>query len=650
MGGPLTFGRGGMNYRDRIGKLIAAREGRAVLVCALLGIVIAVAYLPAFQMGFVSDDFAYLKLVHFTAQDSLAQDNFGVWFADFAKWSLHDLTESSATLRPIRMWSMWGDYLAFGLEPLGYHFTSVVIHWGTSVLVYLIGLQLSRKESFSHKERVAILAGLLFAVLPIHSSDVSWVAARYHVLGGFLFALGFFFYLKAHRRRFHRLASVTFVLALFANEGTIAFPLAVTLYEIVYRQSARTFLSRDTARRLLLFWLIPLGYIALRFLLLGQFGGPLYARYDRLDLEYKVSGYVMYAVAPLLTDITWQQTLWLIAGILVVFLLYRSRRPVVLGILWMLSVLAVFIALPAEERYFYIPSIGLVLALAAILVDPIPRVARVSQFVGISLSVGLLLVYGVALYQGNENWRNASFVTERIISQVKQLHPVLEKDSHLFFVNLPSRLRRAFVFITGIEPAMQLAFDDPTLSASNSERFPVLTKDLGRTYFFEYDGQRVMERGDLVDQIRNRQTCEGDKAIGWEFEQEAQGWEPWNDIVAFGVQDGLLELRANGSDPILGSPLLEMDARPRHTVRVTMSVRTPSATPTGSLYWQTLDMADFSPAAVKDFGIIADGMMHVYDVPIDMGLGQRGPLVRLRLDPLDAIGDIQIDSIQVNCY
>lgn len=627
----------------RISTVNLTQRRFVIAVLAVLGIAISLTYLPIFQMGFVSDDFTFVKLMHFTAKSALVQDNFGVWLADFVKWSLNDLTDGVATLRPIRMVSMWGDYLAYGAEPLGYHITSLLLHWGTSFVVFLIALELSRKKS------IAFLAGVLFAILPIHTSDVAWVAARYHVIGGLFFALGFYFYLKAGERRFYFLAIAAFVLALFANEATIAFPLAIAWYEIVYRQSSTKLFSWDTAKRLLPFWLIPIGYVGLRFLLLGQFGGPPYARYDRFDLEYKLSGYVMYTVAPLLTDITWEQTLWLLTGLVCLLLLYRSRRLVVFGILWIPIVLAVFISLPAEERYYYIPSIGLVLALAAILADPVPFWSSLSRWAGIGLATILLIVYGVSLYQGNENWRNASRITERIIAQVKQEHPKLANNSHLVFVNLPKRLRRAFVFFTGIGDAMKLSYDNLTLSVIDTDHFPILTNDLDRTYFFEYDDQKLTERPELVEQLRNRKTCASNQNMGWEFDQETQGWEPWNDLDAFQVKDGQLEMQATGSDPSLGSPVLEIETKSLRSIQVTMSVRSQATAPTGALYWQTLDMDDFSPAALQTFPVIPDGATHTYDVTLALDANSNKPLVRLRLDPIDSTGEIRIDSIRVTC-
>ena len=42
------------------------------------------------------------------------QDDFALWQSDFIKWSFNDLVEGTLTVRPLRWWSMWGDYLVLG--------------------------------------------------------------------------------------------------------------------------------------------------------------------------------------------------------------------------------------------------------------------------------------------------------------------------------------------------------------------------------------------------------------------------------------------------------------------------------------------------------------------------------------------------------
>ncbi len=619
-------------------------QRRLLAILVVLGLVLAITCLPLREMGWVSDDFVYLKLIHFSAERTLPQGNLGAWWADFVHWSLNDLYDGNFAIRPIRMGLMWVDYFAWHLQPFGYHLTSLLLHLLTSFVVFLLGWQLLRNQW------TGFLAALLFAILPIHASDVAWVAARYHIICGLFFALSFCFYLKSHKPFFYILSLLLFVAAILSNEAGAILPLVMVVYEILYHNQETGF-ARQAARRLLPFGIIVLAYIGLRFLLFGQLGGPSYSKFDDLAPAYKFAGYVVFVTDPLFTSISNEQALWGAAFLLAIFSLYRSRRAVVLGSSWMLITILGFISLPVEERYFYIPSIGLALALASILADPIPKLPNLSRWLRPALILGLIVVYSAALYLRNENWRNASRITERVVSQVKMLHPTLPSGARLVFVGVPERLRRAFVFLTGIDSAMQLAYDDPSLDASLAKDFPILTADLDKTYFFEYDNNKIRERTDLVDNLRSRPTCSNaTPAIVWKFATDAQGWEPWNDLTDFGVKDGGLEMRVSGANPMIGGPIVELAPQHFADVQLTLSARASTSELQGALYWQTASMNDFSPAFNRTFVIKADGIAHIYDLRFDdVGSSLEEKIVRLRLDPSKTPAEIRIDSISVLC-
>ena len=139
---------------------------------------------------------------------------------------------------------------------------------------------------------------------------------------------------------------------------------------------------RNAAIRLASFWLVVPCYILFRFLLFGQLGGPSYSAVGQFSPEYKLSGVILSITDPLLIDISWGQAIGLFAIVFAVFLLYSRRRVVLFGGIWVVVTFLAFISLPVEERYFYIPSIGFVLALAGILVNPLPRAPKISLAVG----------------------------------------------------------------------------------------------------------------------------------------------------------------------------------------------------------------------------------------------------------------------------
>src|ERR1019366_7588792 len=83
-------------------------------------------------------------------------------------------------------------YRLFAFHPWGYHLLSLLVHAGCTLLVLLI----ARKIGFS--ETMAFWGALLFALHPIHTEAVAWIAANTEVIYTFLVLLAFLLYL--HRR------------------------------------------------------------------------------------------------------------------------------------------------------------------------------------------------------------------------------------------------------------------------------------------------------------------------------------------------------------------------------------------------------------------------------------------------------------------
>lgn len=129
---------------------------------------IAIAYLPAMQGGFVWDDDSYV-----TANPTLhgLRGLWRIWFEPGATPQYYPLTFTSFWLE-VRIW---------GLEPRGFHVVNVALHAVVSLLLWrlLVHLELP----------FAWLGAALFAVHPVHVESVAWITERKNVLSG-AFALG----------------------------------------------------------------------------------------------------------------------------------------------------------------------------------------------------------------------------------------------------------------------------------------------------------------------------------------------------------------------------------------------------------------------------------------------------------------------------
>ena len=619
---------------------------RWVIALVALGIVVGFTYSPILGMGFVSDDYIFVNVIHFTAERAILDNQLGILLHSIGNWSITDVVNGAPAIRPANTWLLMSDYLISGLGAMGYHMTSLLLHVFCSFLVLLLAWRLSASIW------AAALAGLFFAILPIHAEAVAWVAARDHILAALFLALSLFFYVKGTRPYSYFLSLATFILALASKETAVSLPLILILYCALFqRRGDRKLLQ--AVQRTLPFWLILLAYVGLRFMLYGKLGAPPYAQLGGDALAYHFGGYTMFSTDPLYSDINDAQALVLAVLLVALLWIYRSRPVVVFGMLWVPCSLLVMIALPVEARYFYIPSIGVALALGGIVADPLPARAKLSRPLRLVLATFLIVVFATVLYSRNQNWRNAGDVAARILTEVKALHPTLAPTSRLVFVGVPDRLRSAFVFITGIEAAIQLTYNDPSLQASLSDSFPIVLDRLDRTYFLEYDNKKLRDRPDLIENLKEARSCSADVPIlDWTFAQDTAGWEAWNDISAFGVQDRMLDLQVSGVDPIIASPVIDVSPHDIDHLEVTLSERSDVPQLKGTLYWQTLSMKDFSPAMTLAFPIQGDGVLHTYSLRLGGLRSNIGNdhLVRLRLDPSDRPAEIRIESIKIVCH
>jgi tetratricopeptide (TPR) repeat protein len=237
------------------------------------------------------------------------------------------------------------------------------------------------------------VAGALFALHPIHTESVAWIAAVTDLEVTFFYLLTFRFFLAVARpgggrsERTLVAMGVAFVLALLSKEQAMTLPALATVYEHFYREDrSETSFSQKLARYGLL-WLAGLAYLLFRIHFLGG-----------LAPEEKLRGVpsqqiVLSAIA-LVGQYVWK-LLWpvrlcafyvfhasrslfdlrVLAGLLVLLALaalflacWRSRERNVrfasFGILWFFATLAPVLNARwvgenvFTERYLYLPSVG----------------------------------------------------------------------------------------------------------------------------------------------------------------------------------------------------------------------------------------------------------------------------------------------------
>ena len=138
--------------------------------------------------------------------------------ADGVYWAL--TTFDCANWHPVTWLSLLLDYELSRLEPRGYHVTNILLHIGSTLLLFLAFDMMTGMIW-----RSAVVAAL-FALHPLHVESVAWVAERKDVLSAFFWMWTLVAYVHYIRSPgIGRYALVLLALAL----GLMAKPMLVTL-------------------------------------------------------------------------------------------------------------------------------------------------------------------------------------------------------------------------------------------------------------------------------------------------------------------------------------------------------------------------------------------------------------------------------------
>jgi Flp pilus assembly protein TadD len=316
----------------------------------------------------------------------------------------------AGTYRPLTTLSFAASYALHRRHPLGYHLVNLALHAAAALLVLALARRLADAAAPDRAPRLALLAGLLFAVHPAHAEAIAPMVGRGDLLAacGALGALAVALGGRGAARSAGRLAAAVALLGagVLAKEGAAVVP---ALYGVLAFAvpgaaglEARPGLSSGSARRALARLLgvaAALGlavclYLWLRASPLGVppasqwFGGVprttvaltasrVLAEYLRL-LAFPAFLGTDFAYAARIPPVTAPGAAWALAtsawaAVLAGALLAIRRAPLVAsGLLWtFVALLPVLHLLPIgvlmAERLLYLPSAGFCIAAGALL-------------------------------------------------------------------------------------------------------------------------------------------------------------------------------------------------------------------------------------------------------------------------------------------
>jgi protein O-mannosyl-transferase len=200
-------------------------RGRLALACIASAALAALTFAPSTGHPFVYDDRPFIEFNPVVTQS-------GPWYRFWREPFWPKAAGFGDTLyRPFTTWTYRADTVLGRTgrpEPRVVHITNITLHALTSAAVVLIAFGLSRRVS------AGLVAGVLFAVHPLHTEAVVTGYGRSEVLAGFFGACLLAMQINLRRPRpkwFHPLSAVIYLLAIMSKEHALLLWPALTAIE-----------------------------------------------------------------------------------------------------------------------------------------------------------------------------------------------------------------------------------------------------------------------------------------------------------------------------------------------------------------------------------------------------------------------------------
>jgi hypothetical protein len=416
----------------------------------VISLVIFLVYSRTLNIYYSMDDFGYL---HYFQTPSLSR-LLRLFHTDIAQvlWG-----EPRQELRPFYGLYYTVSYQVWGLNPMGYHLSGILLHILNSLMVFLI-----TKELLPGKSWRAGFAGLLFAVQPVHSSTLSLflyvvadVSPTFFYLAAFLCFVRF---RATGRSRYLGLSTLAFAGCLLSKEIAVTLPVMLVSYDLFRKLWGENGVPaggspvRERPWRQLIVSYLPfavllLAYLALRRTLFGSFlledvwVSIIWSSY----LQKGVSG-----LAGLLPQLVYlgrylkslqgfnlchlllpfpAAVLGLVLGLYMVWALSLLRRrsecprtiAVILyfGVVWyLISTLPLLAVLSLDSRYLYLPAVGTCIAVAYLVLPACPGPQKEASYLRFLGAVLLICISACQLWKDNTQRAREGEIWRRMTAQM----------------------------------------------------------------------------------------------------------------------------------------------------------------------------------------------------------------------------------------
>jgi len=371
----------------------------------------------------------------------------------------------------------------FGLRPFGYHLVSLLAHLASGLGVYLIILMITKSRL------AAFLASIFFLIHPTNAEAVFWISTTSHLFAGFFYVWGFLSYLGWRTSRwrgrnlFFVLTILAYIFGLACHEMMVTFPLVLILYDLIFLQFKKEQKWYQKVACWLPFGILLNFYWWLRNIVAGAHGLSGDYNYNLKNFPFNFVGNLIGYLGELIFSFHFIPVYdalrshlrthkffaftCLLLG-LVIFLkilkridfrklwLRKEFKLIVFALGWFIIVLLPFLGLGnIAERYLHAAQLGFFLILGLVGEKIYEKVRGVNFRLGIIsllvILIGLSGFYLTELEKAKKDWYQAGEIANKILLALPTSYIDFPSGTDIYFVNLPIRLNRAWVFPVGIK-------------------------------------------------------------------------------------------------------------------------------------------------------------------------------------------------------
>lgn len=479
-----------------------------IMLIIYLLLLILTAYAGSMSNFFVADDFTWLRW----AATAVPSD-IGRYFID----------AQGFFYRPLDKVIVYYLYMLFSFQPEGYHVFMLVLHFLTTIGVYLLAGKLLKSRL------LAFITAVVFALLPAHTENIFWFSSLSISLSALFIVftvLLFIHYRKSGSILSYIGAIVLSLLAFLSYEISVVIPLLLVVTDIFIAKPKR---SAKTLYGYIPFILLVVLYFIMRSVS-GAFSGGGDYSYNLARIVPNVLGNFVGYIGLFLGGLSFLplydalrsnlrtmaailSILFIVIGALVGYFVYKSRKNLIkiyshqntqvllFGIAFAFVSLLPFLALGnIAPRYLYVASIGLSLTF----VFGVYLLLKYYIKNKVALVVSMILIFSLFVgtyFQQNfkeaAKWKTAGVIVQETLLYFRAGYASFTPKSTVYIVNAPVMNDGVWVFPVGLGDGLWFIYREstPKIIQTNSldEAKKAKVANPSNTYIFQFKNGTIFE-------------------------------------------------------------------------------------------------------------------------------------------------------------